>query len=132
MSATRRTLDNGSPMERAHAYSRAVRVGNHITVGGTAAVGPDGETVGVGNAGAQTAHIIAIIADALERLGASLDDVTITRIILTDIEDWRAVAAERAKHFESSRPAMTITQVNRFVNPEWLVEIEAEAVVPTR
>lgn len=126
----KRTLvSNGNPMEKVVGFSRAVRVGPYVSVGGTAPVGTDGKTVGVGDPGAQARRCLEIIRDALERAGASLVDVVRTRVLLTRIEDWEAVIRVRAEFFSEIRPVDTIVQVTRFVNPEWLVEFEVDAVV---
>jgi len=116
-------------MEKVVGFSRAVRVGPYVSVGGTAPVGTDGKTVGVGDPGAQARRCLEIIRDALERAGASLVDVVRTRVLLTRIEDWEAVIRVRAEFFSEIRPVDTIVQVTRFVNPEWLVEFEVDAVV---
>ncbi len=122
-------VSNGNPMEKVVGFSRAVRVGPHVAVGGTAPVGPDGKTVGIGDAAAQARRCLEIIKDALERSGASLGDVVRTRVLLTRIEDWKAVIAVRAEYFAGTRPVDTIMQVAGFVNPEWLVEFEVDAVI---
>jgi len=122
-------VSNGNPMEKVVGFSRAVRVGPWISVGGTAPVGPDGETVGVGDPAAQARRCFEIVADALEKAGAGLRDVVRTRVLLTRIEDWKAVIAVRAEFFAEARPVDTIVAVAGFVNPEWLVEIEVDAVV---
>lgn len=120
---------NGNPMEEIVGFARAVRVGPYITIGGTAPVDADGKTVGVGDAGQQAERIFEIISDALERAGSGWQDVVRTRIILTNIDDWKSVIDVRAKFCRTSKPVDTIMQVTRFVNPEWLVEVEADAVV---
>jgi enamine deaminase RidA (YjgF/YER057c/UK114 family) len=126
----RRTLvSNGNPMEKVVGFSRAVKVGPYVSVGGTAPVGRDGKTVGVGDPSAQARRCLEIIAEALQRAGASLRDVVRTRILLTRIEDWEAVIKVRAEYFAEIRPVDTIMQVTRFVNPEWLVEFEVDAVI---
>ena len=122
-------ISNGNPMEKIVGFSRAVRVGPYVSIGGTAPVGPDGKTVGVGDPAAQAERCLEIIKDALERAGASLQDVVRTRVLLTRIEDWKAVIEVRARYFSEVRPVDTIIQVARFVNPEWLVEFEADAVI---
>jgi len=106
-----------------------VRAGCIVTVAGTAPLGPDGRTVGRGDAAAQARHCLEIIATALESAGATLQHVVRTRILLTRIEDWQAVAAVHGEFFGTIRPANTIMQVSRFIDPEWLVEIEADAVL---
>jgi len=86
--------------------------------------------VGVGDAGAQARRCLEIIQRALESAGASLADIVRTRILLTRIQDWEAVARAHGEVFRDIRPANTIMQVTRFIDPDWLVEIEADAVVP--
>ena len=120
---------NGNPMEEIVGFARAVRVGAYISVGGTAPVGPDGKTVGIGDAGRQAERCFEIIGDALERAGSGWHDVVRTRIILIDIDDWKSVIDVRARYCREPKPVDTIMQVTRFVNPEWLVEVEADAVV---
>lgn len=122
-------VSNGNPMEKVVGFSRAVRVGPYVSVGGTAPVGPDGKTVGVGDPAAQARRCLEIIKTALEAAGASLGDVVRTRVLLTRIEDWKTVTQVRAEYFAEVRPVDTIVQVSGFVNPEWLVEFEADAVV---
>jgi enamine deaminase RidA (YjgF/YER057c/UK114 family) len=109
--------------------SRAVRVGPIIAVSGTAPLGPDGRTVGNGDPAAQARRCLEIIREALERAGASLDQVVRTRTLLTRIEDWQIVASVHGEIFGAIRPANTVMQVSRFIDPDWLVEIEADAVV---
>jgi enamine deaminase RidA (YjgF/YER057c/UK114 family) len=125
----RKLISSGSPYEPKVGISRAVRVGPFITVAGTAPLGPDGRTVGIGDAGAQARRCLEIIAAALEKAGASMAQVVRTRILLTRIDDWQAVAAVHGEFFRDIRPVNTIMQISRFINPEWLVEIEADAVV---
>jgi enamine deaminase RidA (YjgF/YER057c/UK114 family) len=108
-----------------------VRAGALITVSGTAPIGPDGRTVAPGDAAAQARRCLAIIATALENARASLKDVVRTRILLTRIDDWEAVAAVHGEVFGDIRPASTVMQVVRFIDPEWLVEIEADAIKRT-
>jgi len=125
----RKLVSSGSPYEPKIGISRAVRVGSFITVAGTAPLGPDGRTVGRGDAATQARRCLEIIAAALEGAGASLAHVVRTRILLTRIDDWQAVAAVHGEFFRDIRPANTTMQVSRFIDPEWLVEIEADAVV---
>jgi enamine deaminase RidA (YjgF/YER057c/UK114 family) len=127
----RRLISSGSPYEPRVGISRAVRVGPIIAVSGTAPLGPDGHTVGKGDAAAQARRCLEIIKDALERAGASLEQVVRTRTLLTRIDDWQAVASVHGEFFGLIRPANTIMQVSRFVDPNWLVEFEADAVVET-
>jgi enamine deaminase RidA (YjgF/YER057c/UK114 family) len=125
----RKLISSGSPYEPKVGISRAVRVGNVIAVSGTAPIGSDGRTVGIGDAGAQARRCFEIIAGALEKAGASLQQVVRTRTLLVRIEDWEAVAAVHGEVFGQIRPANTIMQVSRFIDPDWLVELEADAIV---
>jgi enamine deaminase RidA (YjgF/YER057c/UK114 family) len=109
--------------------SRAVRAGNIIAVTGTAALSSEGKTIAKHDAGGQARRCLEIIQSAIEELGGKLSDVTRTRILLTRIEDWERVAAVHGEFFGGIRPANTIMQVVRFIDPDWLVEIEADAVV---
>jgi enamine deaminase RidA (YjgF/YER057c/UK114 family) len=120
----RLNVSSGSPYEPVIGFSRAARVGNIVAVGGTTA-GSGGKMVGIGDPAAQTRAILEIIAKALEDAGAHLEDVIRTRIYLTDIDHWEAVGRVQRE----IRPASSILQVTRFINPDWLVEIEADAVV---
>ena len=109
--------------------SRAVRAGAFVSVSGTAPIGPDRRTVGVGDPAAQTRRCLEIIAAALQQAGAQLRHVVRTRILLTRIGDWEAAAGVHGEFFRDIRPTNTILQVARFIDPDWLVEIEADAVV---
>lgn len=129
MDNVRRLISNGNPMEEVVGFSRAVRVGPHISVGGTAPVDSSGKTVGIGDVYAQTTQCFEIIKAALEDAGSGLQDIVRTRVILTDIDNWKAAIEARKKYCLESRPVDTIMAVTRFVNPEWLVEIEVDAVV---
>jgi enamine deaminase RidA (YjgF/YER057c/UK114 family) len=122
-------ISSGSPYEPRLGISRAVRSGHIIAVAGTAPIGTDGKTVGKGDAAAQARRCIEIIANALEQAGASLSDVIRTRTLLTSIEDWERVGLVHGEFFSSILPANTVMQVTRFIDPEWLVEIEADAVI---
>ena len=125
----RRLISNGNPMEEIVGFSRAVRVGQFIAVGGTAPVDAEGKTGGVGDFFAQTTRCFEIIRAALEEAGSGLRDVVRTRVILTDIDNWKPAIEARKAFCRDARPVDTIMAVNRFVNPEWLVEIEVDAVV---
>ncbi len=123
----RQSVSSGSPYEPVIGISRAVRIGQMIAVSGTAPIGPDGKSVGVGDPAAQARRCFEIAKEALEKVGASLDDVIRTRVFLTRIEDWKAVAEVHGEYFRGVRPASTFVQVTRFVDPAWLVEIEVDA-----
>jgi enamine deaminase RidA (YjgF/YER057c/UK114 family) len=125
----RKLVSSGSPYEPKVGISRAVRAGSFVTVSGTAPLGPDGTTVGRGDASIQARRCLEIIAAALAAAGASLGHVVRTRTLLTRIDDWQAVAAVHGEFFGDIRPANTIMQVARFIDPEWLVEFEADAVI---
>jgi enamine deaminase RidA (YjgF/YER057c/UK114 family) len=125
----RRRVSSGSPYEPIVGISRAVRAGRFIAVAGTAPLDAEGRTVAPGDAGAQARRCFEIVARALEELGAGVADVVRTRILLTRIEDWEAVARVHGEFFRDVRPANTVMQVTRFIDPDWLVEVEADAVV---
>jgi enamine deaminase RidA (YjgF/YER057c/UK114 family) len=125
----RQRVSTGSPFEPIIGISRAVRIGRLIAVTGTAPLGPDGKTVAVGDAAFQARRCLEIIREALEKLGSGLGHVYRTRILLTRIEDWERVARVHGQFFSDIRPANTVMQVVRFIDPEWLVEIEADAWV---
>jgi enamine deaminase RidA (YjgF/YER057c/UK114 family) len=125
----RKSVSTGSPYEPIVGISRAVRIGNFIAVAGTAPLGVDGKTMGAGDPAAQARRCFEISRAALEQLGSGLQDVIRTRILLTRIEDWRAVAEVHGEFFRDIRPVNTIMQVSRFIDPDWLIETEVDAVV---
>jgi enamine deaminase RidA (YjgF/YER057c/UK114 family) len=129
MDFDRELISNGNPMEHIVGFSRAVRVGPLISIGGTAPVDAEGKTVGLGDIAAQTRQCIEVIKAALEQAGSGLHHVVRTRVILTDIDNWKAAIDVRKEYFREIRPVDTIMAVDRFVNPEWLIEIEADAVI---
>jgi enamine deaminase RidA (YjgF/YER057c/UK114 family) len=125
----RLNIHTGAPWESIVGYCRAVRVGAHIAVTGTAAVGEDGEVVGVGDANAQTRRCLEIIERALKDAGATLGDVVRTRIYVTDISQWEAVGRAHGEVFGEVYPATTMVEVSALIDPNMLVEIEADAIV---
>jgi len=127
--SNRIAVSTGSPYEPIIGISRAVRIGNIVAVAGTAPLGPDGKTVAPGDAAAQARRCFEISRDALQQLGATLHDVIRTRIILTRMDDWEAVAAVHGEFFRDIRPVNTIMQIDRFIDPTWLIETEVDAVV---
>ena len=125
--AERRLITSGSPFEPLLGMSRAVRVGDHIAVGATAAIWPDGEVDP--DVGLQAARCLTIIAEALEDAGATLEDVVRTRVFLVDAADGTAVGRVHGETFAHIRPATGFIVVSGFLDPRWKVEIEADAVL---
>jgi len=127
--ANRKNIHSGAPWEAKVGYCRAVRVGSHIAVSGTAPVGDGGEVVGEGDAYVQAKRCIEIIADALHEAGAGLEDVVRTRMFVTDIERWSDVARAHQEAFGKVMPATSMVEVSQLIDPTMLVEIEADAIV---
>jgi len=127
---TRQLVSTGTPWEPIVGYSRAVRVDRHVHVAGTTAVGADGRVVGPGDPRAQTIHILQVVRQALEEAGARLEHVVRTRIYVTDIRQWESIGRAHGEIFRDIRPAATMVEVRRLIDPEMLVEIEADAIIP--
>jgi enamine deaminase RidA (YjgF/YER057c/UK114 family) len=125
----RQNISSASPYEPIIGFSRAVRLGHHVFVSGTAPIGPDGQTIGVGDAYIQARRCLEIVEAALLQAGARMSDVVRTRIFLVDASLWEQVGRAHGDYFSAIRPASTFVQVVRLLNAEWLVEIEADAVV---
>ncbi len=124
----RQNISSGAPWEARVGYSRAVRLGNQIEVSGTVAV-RDGRPTGLNDPYAQTQRILEIIGHTLQQLGSSLNDVVRTRIYVTDINHWQEVGRAHGEVFGHIRPATSMVEVSRLIAPEYLVEIEATALL---
>ncbi len=125
----RKLITSGSPYEKQIGFSRAVRVGNIISVAGTGPIGPDGKTSRVGDAYGQARRCLEIIKQAIEDAGGKLENVVRTRQMITDISKWEEVGRAHGQFFSEIRPASTIVEVKGLVQPDWIVEIEADCVV---
>jgi len=125
----RRNVVYGQPLEKRIGFSRAVRVGNIIAVSGTAPIAKDGTVHAPGDAYLQAKRCLEIITGALEKAGAGTKDVVRTRVYLKKISDWEAVAKAHGECFSRIQPACTFMEAAGFINPGWLVEIEADAVL---
>ena len=119
---------SGSLYEKSIGFSRAVRVGNSISVSGTAPISPDGSTAFPDNVYEQTKYCIELIKKAVEEAGGTLDDVIRTRIMLKDVSMWKEAVRAHGEYFSQIRPACTLFEVKGFVQEDWLVEIEAECI----
>ena len=128
--SVRRLIGSGSPFEPEVGFSRAVRVGAHISVAVTAPISAAGSNVALGDVYGQIKRCLEIIHAAIVEAGGKLQDVTRTRVMLLDMTTWREAAGAHGEFFGAIRPACTFVQVSRFIDPQWLVEIEADAIVP--
>lgn len=125
----RKNISAVSPYADAMGFSRAVRSNGHVFVAGCAAIGPDGENVGIGDAATQARRCFEIIGAALKEAGSSLKEVTLTRIFLVDAADADVVAQIHGEVFGNTRPVTSAVVVAALLHPEWLIEIEAHAVI---
>lgn len=127
----RKHFSSGATWEPIVGYSRAVRVGNTIEVSGTCAVDSEGHPYASGDVYLQTKRCLEIINHALTHLDARLEDVVRTRIYVTDISQWESIGKAHGEVFGQIRPATTMIEVSKLISPEYLVEIEATAILPT-
>jgi len=127
-STSRKLYSSGAEWEDIAGYSRAVRVGNIIEVAGTTAI-KDGKLIGKEDIHLQTKTILAIIKDAIEGLGGSIEQTVRTRMYVTDISQWELVAKAHGEVFAKIKPASTMVEVSGLIDPEMLIEIEATAII---
>jgi enamine deaminase RidA (YjgF/YER057c/UK114 family) len=121
----RQNISSGSPYEDRIGFSRAVRIGNMIAVSGTAPINNKGETMYPGDLYNQTKYCLGIIEKAIKEAGGRMVDVIRTRVLLTDITNWREAGKAHAEYFSDIKPAISIYGVNKLIGDDWLVEVEA-------
>ena len=126
---SRQNISSGSPYEPVIGFSRAVRIGNLVAVGGTAPIGLDGKSAAIGDPAGQVRRSLEIIRIALEKAGAKMEDVIRTRVFMTRQADWEAIGKAHGEVFGAIRPASTMVVVKALLDDDWLVEIEADAVI---
>jgi enamine deaminase RidA (YjgF/YER057c/UK114 family) len=126
---SRQNISSGSPFEKEIGFSRAVRLGPLIVVAGTAPIDASGAATCPGDVYGQTRRCLEIIAAAIAEAGGAIENTIRTRILLTDTSHWQEAARAHGEVFRDIRPACTFVEVSRFIDPNWLVEIEADCAV---
>ncbi|MFW9973282.1 MAG: RidA family protein [Candidatus Odinarchaeota archaeon] len=126
---TRKNISSGSQYEEPIGFSRAVRINNFISVSGTAPITSDGSTACPNDLYGQTKHCLEIIKKAIIEAGGNLRDVIRTRIMLIDISTWQEAAQAHGEFFSEIKPATSFIGVSQFIDPDWLIEIEADCVL---
>ena len=117
----------GQPLEKAIGFSRAVRIGNIIAIAGTAPIAKDGTVAASGDVYSQAKVCLNIIKEVIEKAGGKLENIIRTRIFLKNMKTWKDAAKAHGEFFSEIQPASTFVEVSDFINPEWLIEIEADA-----
>jgi enamine deaminase RidA (YjgF/YER057c/UK114 family) len=125
----RLNVSSGSAYEKPIGFSRAVRIGNYISVSGTAPIGQDGKTASPGDLYGQTNRCIEIIKNAIIEAGGRLENVIRTRVYLKNISEWEKAARAHGEFFSTIRPACTFVEIKGLINNDWLVEIEADCII---
>ncbi|MEO0574992.1 MAG: Rid family hydrolase [Pseudomonadota bacterium] len=124
----RKAFSKGSPLENQIGFSRAIQVGSHLAISGTAPIGPSGETIGKGNLYLQTRRCLELIIDVAREAGFDHSTVVRTRLLLVDIVQWEQAARAHREVFSGVAPTCTFVEVSRFIDEHWLVEIEADCI----
>lgn len=126
---TRHLISSGSPYEKPIGFSRAVRVGKQVAVAGTAPIADDGSNAALGDPYGQTKRCLEIIERAIQQAGGELKHIVRTRIFLTDTAHWKEIGRAHGEFLADIRPASTCVQVSALLDPDWFVEIEADAII---